>query len=610
MAGLLEQLLHVDRTAFLFINSHSGSVWDSIFGIGTHLGDGLVLTLLVLAGLRLFDRNRFPKNFILIGLAMLLASGVEQSVKHLVERERPAADQVFKAGDEPLSMDVFSPGLTVRTYAIDGKPFGIDNARLKILGSVLRKNSFPSGHSSASFAAATGLIYIFRRKRKWLLLLPAGFVGVSRIACGVHFPLDVLAGAVIGSVVSVGFLRVFEIFHGLGSAPDSIARKRRSGPPKIMMVVGEASADVYGSRILDELKRQAPGLEAAGVGGDLLRKSGLRAVAGAHELSIVGFTAVLTSLAAIVRIYRACVRMLREESPDALVCIDLPDFNLMLATQARRRSIPVLYFISPQFWAWRQGRVRKIADRLSRMVVAFGFEAPFYEKAGVPVSFHGHPILETLARRFETKDEAKKHFGLDPAKKTLVLAPGSRGNEFKYVMPDLFAAGAKIIAEFPDWQIAVPVAPRAKTEEMRKAAERAGIAPVFTHGDNFDLFACADFGLVCSGTATLEAALAGLPMLIVYRGQWLNYFLAKRLVKIKHIGLPNIILGDSEPAFPELIQAEAEAAPLAEKAISTLRDGHECAKLRTACARVRESLQSGETSRLVAREILSLAGKP
>jgi len=590
------------------VNSRGGPWWDGLFGYGTHLGDGAVLTLLLLLGLRLFDRNRFPKNFVLVGLALALAGGVNQVVKHAVDRDRPLADKVFQVEAEPLQARDLPLGLTVREYALQGETPAQAPGRLKVLGRGYRKNSFASGHTAAAFAFAAGLIYIFRRKSRWLLLIPAGFVGVSRIACGVHFPLDVLCGGVLGVAVSMGFLRSLEIFHGLGSPPEAIPLSPRSGAPtKVMMVVGEASADVYGSRILEDLKAREPDLVAFGVGGDRLKKAGMRVEADAHDLSIVGFTAVLFCLGTIVRVYRRLVRLLREESPDVLVCIDLPDFNLMLAAQARTRSIPVVFFISPQFWAWRRNRIRKIAGRISRMIVAFPFEESFYRDAGVPVSFHGHPILEVFEKRFDATAEAKAHFGLDPDKKTLVLAPGSRKNEFKYLLKEMFEAGARIVSELPGWQIAVPLAPGASQEEMRAAAKNAGIEPVFTRDDNFDLFGCADFGIVCSGTATLEASLAGLPMVIVYRGHRLNILLGRLLVKIDRIGLPNIILGGDQVAFPELIQKEAEAGPLARRVLSILRDQTECDKLRVACREVAEKLRGGDTSRAVAGEILGLA---
>ncbi len=323
-----------------------------------------------------------------------------------------------------------------------------------------------------------------------------------------------------------------------------------------------------------------------------------------------GFTAVIGRLVPLIRCYLRLLRLLREERPDVLVCIDLPDFNLMLATQARALGIPVLFDISPQFWAWRPGRLAQLADRISKMIVAFPFEAPFYERAGIPVAFHGHPLLEGLARRFPSRDAALRHFGLDPARRTLVLAPGSRPNETAHLVPALFGAAARLARENPGWQFAVALAPRVDAETIRRAARETGIEIVTTRGDIFDLFAASDFGIVCSGTATLEAALAGLPMVIVYRGNWLNLFLARRLIRIDRIGLPNIVLGGERCRFPELIQGDAAAGPLATRVAALLRDDAALADLHAAGAEVAARLAGGPTSRAIAQDVLALARGP
>jgi lipid-A-disaccharide synthase len=423
---------------------------------------------------------------------------------------------------------------------------------LKVIGPQFKHFSFPSGHAVGAFAWAAGLIYAFRGRRRWLFLLPAGFVGLSRVACGVHFPLDVLGGAALGSAVSIGFLRLFEIFHGLASTPRPPAPRELGGPTRVMMVVGEASADLYGARILEALRRREPGLQAFGIGGERLKRAGLTAHGDAAQLEIVGFT-----LRTIVHLYRRMVALLREARPDVLVCIDLPDFNSMLALQARARGVPVLFNISPQFWAWRGGRINKLVGRISKMIVAFPFEVAYYVRAGIPVAFHGHPLLEGLEPRHASREEAHARFGLDPERRTCVLAPGSRRSEWKHNVGVLFGAAAQMQRELPDLQFAVPLAPEASQEQMQRAAAEAGIEIVCTRGDNYDLFRSSDFGLVCSGTATLEAALAELPMLIFYRSNWANAILAKLVVEIDQIGLPNIVLGGDAPSYPELLQHHA-----------------------------------------------------
>jgi lipid-A-disaccharide synthase len=241
------------------------------------------------------------------------------------------------------------------------------------------------------------------------------------------------------------------------------------------------------------------------------------------------------------------------------------------------------------------------------MIVAFPFEVAYYVRAGIPVAFHGHPLLEGLEPRHASREEAHARFGLDPERRTCVLAPGSRRSEWKHNVGVLFGAAAQMQRELPDLQFAVPLAPEASQEQMQRAAAEAGIEIVCTRGDNYDLFRSSDFGLVCSGTATLEAALAELPMLIFYRSNWANAILAKLVVEIDQIGLPNIVLGGDAPAYPELLQHHASAKGLAERALTLLRDEAALTRLSDSGARVRGLLTSGATSDAVADEILALA---
>jgi len=605
----LDALLDLDRELFLLVNRVQGCAWDIGFGYGTYLGEGIVVLLLLWLGLQRFDRRRFPKNLLLMAFALGFVACANSGIKDWVGRPRPVRDPELAVSKRATSLRALPGGLLVSEYPIRNPRWSTLAPTLKQIGQRLKKESFPSGHTATAFAAATALIYGFRSRRRYLFLLPAGFVGLSRVACGAHFPLDVAAGAVVGAGLAFAMLRALEPFHGLASHPDTRARP---APPdgrgtKLMMVVGEASADVYGARILEQLRTLDPRTQAFGIGGEQLQRAGLRSCGEAHELAIVGFTAVIGRLVPVIRLYRRLLRLLRHERPDVLVCIDLPDFNGMLATQARALGIPVLFDISPQFWAWRPRRIEKLAGRISKMIVAFPFEAPFYERAGVPVAFHGHPLLEGLERRWPTRDAALRHFGLDPARRTLVLAPGSRPNETAHLVPALFGAAARLARAHPGWQLAVPLAPRVAEEPIRRAARKAGIEIVTTRGELFDLFAAADFGIVCSGTATLEAALAGLPMVIVYRANWLNLFLGRRLIRIDRIGLPNIVLGGERCSFPELIQADAAPEPLAAYVDALLRDEAALAEQRAACARVAARLAGGPTSRAIAEEVLQLA---
>ncbi|HJO23292.1 MAG: lipid-A-disaccharide synthase [Myxococcota bacterium] len=597
----------LDAALFLRINGWDSPAWDMIAGYGTDLGHGAVLALLLGAGLRLADPRRFPKNWLLIGLAALTAGLVAQGLKEATARPRPIASPELAVARQPLETGRMPGGRRIRVYRVGDPELAAISPTLTVLGNPHRYRAFPSGHTTGAFAVAAGLIYAFSGRGRWLWLLPAGFIGLTRVACGAHYPLDVAVGALLGSGVAVGFLRLFECFHGLASPPRAAVVPRPEGPLRVLMVAGEASADRYGARVLTALRASRPQIEAFGIGGEKLTRAGLACEGVASELEVVGFTAVLTRLPTLVRLYRQVLRLLRERRPDVLVCIDLPDFNFMLAQQARARGVPVLFFISPQFWAWRSGRIRKLADRISKMVVAFPFETAYYERAGVPVAFHGHPLLEDLAPRFESRAAARRHFGLDAGRTTVVLAPGSRRSEWHHNGSALLGAAARIAEVRPEVQFVLPLAPHLDAAQVRGEAERTGVRVICVRGDTHDLLGAADFGILCSGTLTLEAALAGLPMLIFYRGNWLNAIVAKLLVETDRIGLPNIVLGGPKAVFPERIQHRARAAELAAEALRILDDPDELAALREATRRVREQLEGGATSRAVAEEALALA---
>ncbi len=374
-----------------------------------------------------------------------------------------------------------------------------------------------------------------------------------------------------------------------------------------MVVAGEASADAYGARLLESLRLRRPDLEAFGVGGPALRRAGLACDPDAAVLEIVGFGAVLTRLGRLVRLYRRLTRALVERRPDVLVCIDLPDWNALLARRARALGVPVLFYVGPQAWAWRPGRARRWRRLASRLVVLFPFEVPFWERAGVSAVCHGHPLLEDPPPSPVDRRQALAELGLDPERPVLVLAPGSRRSEWRHHCALLFAAAARVRSERPDIQLAVPLAPGADPARLERAAAAAGVRIACTPAPHDALFRHAELGLLCSGTVTLEAALAGLPLVAFYRGSWPNALVAGLLLETDRVALPNILLGGERPVFPELLQHRATPERLARTALALLDDPPTLEHLRQAAHQVRTHLTTGPTSAAVADEVLGLA---
>jgi lipid-A-disaccharide synthase len=467
----------------------------------------------------------------------------------------------------------------------------------------------PARTAVACAAAAAGLAYGFRGALHW----PAWLAAAGLAAAGALSPGEPVArasGLLLGAAVALLALRRLEILHGLAApAPLPPPARRKAGEPlRVLLVAGEASGDRWGARILAEIRRREPDALCWGIGGARLRAAGLRCVADSEALGIVGFTGVVARLPRLAALYRRVVAGLERERPDVLVAIDLPDWNALLALQARARAVPTLFFVAPQVWAWRAARASRLAERISRLVVLFPFEATPWERAGVSVACHGHPLADELAARECTRAQARARLGVAPSRPLLALAPGSRASELARHLGPLLDAAARVRAELPELALAMPVASEACEASLRTAIEASGLDVVLARDAAYELFLAADFGLVCSGTATLEAAFAGLPMAIFYRGHPLNAALARRLVRVDRIGLPNLLLGGPEPVYPELFQEEVTGERLAGAALAALRDPTRLAALRDAGARVRALLPARATAEAVAREVLALAG--
>jgi lipid-A-disaccharide synthase len=405
---------------------------------------------------------------------------------------------------------------------------------------------------------------------------------------------------------------VGEEVWGRGRGPRPLAPPPRSSssPPKILIVAGEASGDEHAARLVAAIKEGAPRAQFFGIGGEALAAQGARLLCHASELAVVGLWEVLGRLGPILRALRDVGRALKTARPDLAILVDFPDFNFWVARLAKFYRVPVMYYISPQVWAWRTYRVKTLARLVDRMVVIFPFEADFYRQRGVPVTYVGHPLMETLPP-LEDRDALLARWGLNPKRLTIALLPGSRGSEIERHLPTMLRAATLIQQALPDCQFVMPLAstaPAALVEELvrkwlgRGARGRGPLA--ILSGQSYQALAAAHLAVVASGTATVEAALAATPTVIVYRLSPLTYRVGRRLIRVEHVGMANLLAG--ERLFPELIQDDFTPERLAQEVLGLIGDRQRLAAIRRGLARVITRLQGPGASSRAAQVALSL----
>lgn len=370
-----------------------------------------------------------------------------------------------------------------------------------------------------------------------------------------------------------------------------------------MIVAGEASGDIYGADLVREAHRLDPGLHFFGIGGQRMREAGIHTLVDSADMAVVGLVEVLRHFDVISAAFLKLKKILREDPPALLILIDYPGFNLRLAKVARRAGVKVLYYISPQIWAWRQGRLKKIARLVDHMAVILPFEAAFYERAGVPVTFVGHPMLD-MVQVSMTREQAALSFGLDPSRKILGLFPGSRSNEIEKLLPVIIDSASLLKKSFPGVQFVMPIASTLSRDDLAPQIMANGLEVTFTDDRIHDLIRACDAVISVSGTVTLEIALIGTPMAIIYKLSPFTYMLAKRLIRIEHIGLCNIVAG--ETVVKELIQHEASPDRISAEIEKILGNVLYANEIKQKLSAVRSQLKRGGASANVARLALSM----
>ncbi|MDE2179226.1 MAG: lipid-A-disaccharide synthase [candidate division NC10 bacterium] len=346
---------------------------------------------------------------------------------------------------------------------------------------------------------------------------------------------------------------------------------------RILIVAGESSGDLHAAGVVAELRRRAPYLTIEGIGGDRMRQAGVRLHAHAGDLAVVGLVEVAARLPAIWRAYRSMIRCLRDRRPDLVILVDFPDFNLRLARRAFRLGIPVVYFISPQVWAWRAGRIRSIAKYVRRLLVIFPFEEGFYRDRGVEALYVGHPLLDRLTS-LPSMGEARRGLELEGGAPVLGLLPGSRVGELTRHLPVLLRSAKQLMAERSDLRVIIAAADGLPLDLIGAYLNQEAVSARVVQGRTYEVMAASDVVLVASGTATLEAAIIGTPMVIVYRLAFLSWLLGRLLIRVPYVGIVNLVAG--RRVAPELIQFHATPERITDEARRLLLSAEQRLRMR------------------------------
>lgn len=369
------------------------------------------------------------------------------------------------------------------------------------------------------------------------------------------------------------------------------------GTNDLLMVAGEASGDLHGARLLEEIQHFRPQVEAFGLGGDELQRAGLEAVAHSSEISVVGITEALAVLRRAREIFSLLLQEVERREPSAAVLIDSPDFNLRLAKALKKRGLKVIYYISPQVWAWRQRRVKAIARWVDEMLVILPFEIDFYRQHGVRAIDVGHPLVDEVPELPQVWDaESSK-----PRSYRIALLPGSRSSEIEAILPTLLQAATNLSRELPVSLVLIR-APTVSSEQISRALSGFELEVEVVAENRFQHIAASHLALCASGTATLEVGLLRTPMIVVYRLGAGSAMIGRLFIRLPRVSLVNLVLG--REAVPELLQEDASPAAIAAKAASLLQDSEKIRMMRKDLDELRVRLGESGASRRAAEQVL------
>jgi len=375
--------------------------------------------------------------------------------------------------------------------------------------------------------------------------------------------------------------------------------------PRIMLVAGEASGDMHGAKLVAAMRKQAPDLEVCGIGGSALAAQGMEILYDSSRLAVVGIIEVLSHLRFIREAMHALEKRLREQPPDLLILIDYPDFNLIMAKKARRLGIPVFYYISPQVWAWRSGRVKTIRKLVDRLAVILPFEKEFYQKRGMNVEYVGHPLMDTV-RAVRPRTEFLPTLGIAPESTVIGILPGSRRREIAAMLPIFLTAAKLMQKQLGKVVFLLPLAPTlSEADLLANGLAEAGVEVRVIRENRYELMAACDAVMAASGTVSLELAILEVPMVVAYKVSPLTYFLGRRLIKVPYASLVNLVAG--REVVPELLQDDAVPEKIAAATVRLVANQTERARMLAGLAEVRERLGGPGASDRAALLALSLA---
>jgi len=372
---------------------------------------------------------------------------------------------------------------------------------------------------------------------------------------------------------------------------------------KVMLVSGEASGDQHAANLFLELKKRCPEIQGIGMGAKKMLEAGIDIHYDSSNIGVIGVIEVIKRYAEIHRALKAMQQLLVDQRPDLLICVDYKEFNFKLAGFAKKNGIKVLFYVSPQVWAWRPGRVIKYGKVIDMMAVIFPFEVPFYEKENVPVQYVGHPSVDKVHAK-RSKETDLQAFDLNPEQAIVGILPGSRNDEINRMLPIMLQAAEIIQKKYPSVQFVLPQADSVNSELLQSSFQHSVIKVKTIPNQFYDVVQCCDAVMTVSGTATLEIALLEVPMLVAYKLSLITYLLARLLVDTKFIGLPNIIAGKS--VVQEFIQGEAIPQNMAQEILHILNDQHYAQSLRENLKKVKVKVGEGGGSENMAKLALQM----